>query len=41
MRRERGGMEVTATRLTFADGDLGVLMYRRPDGSIAQFFVQR
>ncbi len=36
---ERGGMEVTTTRLTFASGELRVLMYRRPDGMIEQFFV--
>ena len=40
-RWERGGMEVTVTRLTFDDGSLRVLMYRHPDGSIAQFFVRR
>jgi len=38
---ERGGMEVTTTRLTFASGELRVLMYRMPDGRIAQFFVSR
>jgi hypothetical protein len=36
---ERGGMEVTTTRLTFASGELRVLMYRKPDGMIEQFFV--
>jgi len=36
---ERGGMEVTTTRLTFAKGALRVLMYRKPDGIIEQFFV--
>lgn len=36
---ERGGMEVTTTRLTFAKGELRVLMYRRSDGRIEQFFV--
>ena len=36
---ERGSMEVTTTRLTFASGELRVLMYRRPDGMIEQFFV--
>ena len=36
---ERGGMEVTTTRLTFASGALHVLMYRKPDGLIEQFFV--
>ncbi|MBI5384684.1 MAG: beta-lactamase family protein [Verrucomicrobia bacterium] len=36
---ERGGMEVTTTRLTFKSGALKVLMYRAPDGKIEQFFV--
>jgi hypothetical protein len=36
---ERGGMEVTTTRLTFKSGALRVLMYRMPDGTIEQFFV--
>ena len=39
--RERGGMEVTTTRLTFASGELRVLMYRMPDGKIEQFFVSK
>ena len=38
---ERGGMEVTTTRLTFKKGALRVLMYRTPDGKIEQFFVNR
>jgi len=38
---ERGGMEVTTTRLTFATGDLLVLLYRRPNGKIEQFFVSK
>lgn len=38
---ERGGMEVTTTRLTFASGTLKVLMYRMPDGKIEQFFVSK
>lgn len=38
---ERGGMEVTTTRLTFATGELRVLMYRKPDGTIEQFFVSK
>ncbi len=38
---ERGGMEVTTTRLTFASRELRVLMYRMPDGKIEQFFVSR
>jgi CubicO group peptidase (beta-lactamase class C family) len=37
--RERGGMEVTTTRLTFAGRTLQVLMYRMPDGEIQQFFI--
>jgi len=37
--RERGGMEVTTTHLTFAEKTLEVLMYRRPDGRIEQFFI--
>jgi hypothetical protein len=40
-RNERGGMEVTTTRLTFKKGALRVLMYRTPDGKIEQFFVNR
>ena len=36
---ERGGMEVTITRLTFKSGVLNTLMYRQPDGTIEQFFV--
>jgi len=39
VRRERGGLEVTTTRLTFTNGTLRVLMYRQPDGRIEQFFV--
>jgi CubicO group peptidase (beta-lactamase class C family) len=38
---ERGGMEVTTTRLTFARGGLRTLMYRMPDGKIEQFFVSK
>lgn len=38
---ERGGMEVTSTRLTFKTGALRVLMYRMPDGKIEQFFIAR
>jgi D-alanyl-D-alanine carboxypeptidase len=38
---ERGGLEVTTTRLNFSNSDLRVLMYRRPDGLIEQFFVSR
>jgi CubicO group peptidase (beta-lactamase class C family) len=36
---ERGGMEVTTTRLTFKKSSLKALMYRVPDGKIEQFFV--
>jgi D-alanyl-D-alanine carboxypeptidase len=36
---ERGGMEVTTSRLTFKKGTLKSLMYRMPDGKIEQFFV--
>lgn len=36
---ERGGMEVTTSRLIFQQGELRALMYRRPDGLIEQFFV--
>ncbi len=38
---ERGGMEVTSSRLRCASGELRVLMYRRPDGIIEQFFVSK
>jgi D-alanyl-D-alanine carboxypeptidase len=38
---ERGGMEVTMTRLTFKKGVLKVQMYRQPDGTIEQFFVSK
>ena len=38
-RNERGGMEVTTTRLTFESGQLRTLMYRQPDGTVEQFFV--
>ncbi len=36
---ERGGMEVTSTRLEFGNANLRVLMYRTPDGTIQQFFI--
>jgi CubicO group peptidase (beta-lactamase class C family) len=36
---ERGGMEVTTTRLTFEKGALKILMYRMPNGVIEQYFV--
>jgi CubicO group peptidase (beta-lactamase class C family) len=38
---ERGGMEVSSTRLDFSAGSVRVLMYRTPDGKIQQYFVQR
>jgi len=38
---ERGGMEVSRTRLTFADGVLRGTMYRTPDGKVQQFFVSK
>ena len=38
---ERGGMEVTMTRLTFKTGSLKAQMYRRPDGIIEQFFLSK
>jgi CubicO group peptidase (beta-lactamase class C family) len=38
---ERGGMEVSTTRLEFKAGALKVLMYRTPDGKIQQLFIQK
>ncbi|RPJ00847.1 MAG: class A beta-lactamase-related serine hydrolase [Candidatus Aminicenantes bacterium] len=38
---ERGGMEVSTTRLEFKTGHLKVLMYRTPDGKIQQIFIQK
>jgi CubicO group peptidase (beta-lactamase class C family) len=38
-RNERGGMEVSVTRLVFERGRLRTLMYRQPDGTVEQFFV--
>jgi D-alanyl-D-alanine carboxypeptidase len=38
---ERGGMEVSTTRLVFKSGVLKVLMYRTPDGRIQQLFIQK
>jgi CubicO group peptidase (beta-lactamase class C family) len=38
---ERGGMEVSRTRFTFANGVLRGTMYRTPDGKIQQFFVSK
>jgi D-alanyl-D-alanine carboxypeptidase len=38
---ERGGMEVSRVRFTFASGVLIGQMYRTPDGKIQQFFVSK
>lgn len=38
---ERGGMEVSRVRFTFAGGVLTGQMYRTPDGKIQQFFVSK
>ena len=38
---ERGGMEVSSVRLTFASGDLDALMYRTPDGKIQEYLLFR
>lgn len=38
---ERGGMEVTSARLHFAQSTVKTLMYRKPDGTVEQFFVDR
>ncbi len=38
-RGERGGMEVTTTRFTFASGTVTALMYRTPDGKIQEYLV--
>jgi len=38
---ERGGMEVSRTRFTFATGVLKGTMYRTPDGKVQQFFVSK
>jgi len=38
---ERGGMEVTNVRLTFASGTLRALMYRMPDGEVQQYFLYK
>ena len=38
---ERGGMEVSVTRLSLKTQTLSVLMYRKPSGIIEQFFVYR
>jgi len=37
--RERGGLEVTTTSLSFEKKHVEVLMYRSPDGKIEQFFI--
>jgi D-alanyl-D-alanine carboxypeptidase len=38
---ERGGMEVSSVRLTFASGDLDALMYRTPDGKVQEYLLFR
>jgi CubicO group peptidase (beta-lactamase class C family) len=38
---ERGGMEVSVARVTCPRATLRTLMYRRPDGTVEQFFVNR
>jgi hypothetical protein len=38
---ERGGMEVSSVRLTFASGALDALMYRSPDGKVQEFLLFR
>lgn len=40
-RAERGGMEVTVTRFTFASGTASALMYRTPDGKIQEYLVSQ
>ena len=40
-RNERGGMEVTHTRLVFKSGVLSALMYRQPGGVIEQIFFRK
>jgi D-alanyl-D-alanine carboxypeptidase len=37
--RERGGMEVTTSSVSFEKKDVEVLMYRTPEGRIEQFFI--
>lgn len=38
---ERGGMEVSSVRLTFASGALDALLYRSPDGKIQEYLLFR
>jgi CubicO group peptidase (beta-lactamase class C family) len=38
---ERGGMEVSSVRLTFASGALDGLMYRSPDGKVQEYLLFR
>ncbi len=38
---ERGGMEVSSVRLTFAHGPLDALMYRSPDGKVQEYLLFR
>ena len=37
--RERGGMEVSTLRMTFAFRTVEALMYRTPDGKIQEFLL--
>jgi D-alanyl-D-alanine carboxypeptidase len=39
--QERGGMEVSTTRLIFPAESLRALMYRKPDGTVEQFFLYK
>jgi D-alanyl-D-alanine carboxypeptidase len=40
-RVERGGMEVTVTKFTFASTAINALMYRSPDGLVQQYLLLR
>lgn len=39
--RERGGMEVTTITFTFVDRSIEALLYRSPDGKVAEFLLVR
>ncbi len=39
-RTERGGLEVTVTRFTFASRVMTALMYRSPDGKVQEFLIR-
>ena len=39
--RERGGMEVSTLRMTFASRTVEALMYRTPDGKIQEFLLYK